>query len=160
MKNPLPKIIGKIIEILIISAYREIFSPFLNYRNFYAILASSCRYITGYFSWIRVRLCYTMLVYERQQHRTGRSRSQSNSACWNGWPRGIGSLIPVPSLPNIYFRLSGFQSSFLITHFRIPVHTAPLSDMWHSTFEIGAAELRSVTEMAPKSPILWLLFSY
>ena len=31
-----------------------------------------------------------------------------------------------------------------------------LSDMWHSTLEMGAACLRSVTEIAPKSPFLFV----
>ena len=56
------------------------------------------------------------------------------------------------------------QSSLLHIYFpgfrvRIPVHTAKksarnLSDMWRSTFKIGAAQLRSVTRIVPKSPFL------
>ena len=42
---------------------------------------------------------------------------------------------------------------------RMPVHTTTksgrnLSTMWRSTFEIGAAQLCFVTEIAPKSPFL------
>ena len=66
------------------------------------------------------------------------------------------------SLLNIYFRLSGFQSSILLIYFRdgpnrcshcnkIWQKTYPI---WHSTFEIGAAPLRSVTEVSPPQPFL------
>ena len=70
------------------------------------------------------------------------------------------------SLLNIYFRLSGFQSSLLFIHFRYgpnitSLHctdqseaTKNLSDMWLSTLEISAAQLCSVTEIAPNSPFL------
>ena len=65
------------------------------------------------------------------------------------------------SLLNINFRLSGFQSSFLLVYFRYGLNTCShytkvwhLSDMWRSTLEISAAQLRSVTESAPKSPFL------
>ena len=74
------------------------------------------------------------------------------------------------SLLNIYFNLSGFQSSLLFNYFRYGSHlygtvhicshctdqseTTNLSDKWRSVFEIGAAQLRSVTEITPKSPFL------
>ena len=35
-----------------------------------------------------------------------------------------------------------------------PVDYEHLSDMWLSPLEIGGAQLRSVTEIAPKSPFL------
>ena len=67
-------------------------------------------------------------------------------------------------------RLSGFHSSLLLIHFRFrsdylfTLHkcvTEPIcyvsQRMWLSIFEIGAAQLRSVTEIAPKSPFLWVL---
>ena len=63
------------------------------------------------------------------------------------------------SLLNIYFRLSKFQSSFLLIHFRYGPNTCShqsvaqdLSDMWRSTFEIGPAQPRTVTDIAAKSP--------
>ena len=44
------------------------------------------------------------------------------------------------------------QSEYLLT---LHQSVAPnLSDVWQSTSEIGAAQLRSVTEIAPKSPFL------
>ena len=66
------------------------------------------------------------------------------------------------SLLNIYFRLSGFHSSLLLVHFRygpntylFTLHQSVAQDESQSaSFEIGAAQLRSVTEIAPKSPFL------
>ena len=37
-----------------------------------------------------------------------------------------------------------------------PVLYEHLSDMWIPTLEIGASQLHSVTEIAPKSPFLWV----
>ena len=63
-------------------------------------------------------------------------------------------------------RLRGFQSLFPLLHFRYGPNTCSqlftvhqsmaqnLSDMWRSTFKIGEAQLRSVTEIAPKSLFL------
>ena len=53
----------------------------------------------------------------------------------------------------------GFQSSFLLINFCYGPKTwshyiKTISDMWHSTFKIGVAELCSVTEIVPKSPFL------
>ena len=68
------------------------------------------------------------------------------------------------SLLNIYFLLSGLQSSLLPVYFRdgpnrsvFTLHhskTQTLSHMWWSTFEIGAAQLRSVKEITPSQPFL------
>ena len=67
------------------------------------------------------------------------------------------------SLLNIYFRPSGFQSSAptyplplrseypFILHQRV---TQNLTDMWLSTFVIGAAQLRYVTKVALPQPFL------
>ena len=62
---------------------------------------------------------------------------------------------------NIYFRLSGLQSSSPLIHFRYGPNTVLhqsvaqyLSDMWLSTVEIGVTQIRSFTEIAPKSPFL------
>ena len=62
-----------------------------------------------------------------------------------------------PSLYSIYFRLSGLQPSFLLIHFGYCLDTCShctfvwhkLYDMKRSIFEIGAAPLLSVTEIAP-----------
>ena len=67
------------------------------------------------------------------------------------------------SLMNIYFCLSRLQSSFLLIYF----HDSPnrcshstkvwhknLFNMWHSTFEISAVQLRSTTKIMPKSLFL------
>ena len=65
------------------------------------------------------------------------------------------------SLLNIYFRLSGFHPSLLLIYFRdgpnscshcTEVWHKNLSDIWHSTSEIGLAPLRSVTEVSPPQP--------
>ena len=60
------------------------------------------------------------------------------------------------SLPNIYFRLSGSYSfnsaeQVFTLHRSVAQH---LSDMWLSTMEIGSAQLRLVTEIAPLEPFL------
>jgi len=80
-----------------------------------------------------------------------------------GWPGRFGALNPNPSLPFIYFCLSGFQSSLLLIYF-LMVHTKIIcnaavyfsrqkrlcmtlrlgvqknrSDVWRSTFTMGAA---------------------
>ena len=61
------------------------------------------------------------------------------------------------------FRLSGFQSSLLLIHFlygppdKTKSHNGSwqnLSDVWRFTFEIGAAQLRSVTKLVPPQPFL------
>ena len=84
------------------------------------------------------------------------------TSCRHGWPRGFGVLnssphssiftsVSVGSWPRSY--------SFTSAMGRIGVHTAPkkaqnqLSDMWRSTFEINAAQLRSFTEVAPPQPL-------
>ena len=56
------------------------------------------------------------------------------------------------SFLNIYFRVNGFECLLLIIYFRMSQNL--VSAMSRSTFEIGAAQLRSVTEIAPKSPFL------
>ena len=71
-----------------------------------------------------------------------------------GWPRGFGALNAM--LPNIYFRLSGSYSfnsaeQVFTLHRSVAQH---LSDMWLSTIEIGSAQLRFVTEIAPLEPFL------
>ena len=87
----------------------------------------------------------------------------SNVSSRSGWPRGLGKLLKSQaSLLNIYFRLSGFQSSIPLIHFRYrPPNTCShctKGKMWHRTYirrcalENGAAHLRSVIEIGPKPP--------
>ena len=60
------------------------------------------------------------------------------------------------SLLNIYFRLSG-SYSFTSAEQVFTLHRSVaqnLSDMWRSTFEIGSAQLRFVTEIAPLEQFL------
>ena len=81
-----------------------------------------------------------------------------------GKPKEFGALnLSYASVLNIYFRLSRFKSSLLLIHFRYAgeylfrlhqTETQNLSDMWRSTFEIGAAPLRSITEITSKSSFL------
>lgn len=82
-----------------------------------------------------------------------------------GRSMGFGALIPSP-LPWIFTSAAsvGFSPrscSFNYTGktLRTPVHIATkssrnLSDLWRATIKIRAAPLRSVTEIAPKSPFL------
>ena len=80
----------------------------------------------------------------------------------SGWPRGVWWTKSQSSFRNIYFRLSGFQASFLFFHFRYGPNTCshctkcatePIRYVTLLAFETGAA-LRSVAEIAPKSPFL------
>ena len=69
------------------------------------------------------------------------------TSCRSSWPRGVCfslSLNPNPHSWKIYFRVSGFQSSFLLIHFRhlteclITLQQSvaqDLSDIWRSTFQ-------------------------
>ena len=65
-------------------------------------------------------------------------------------------------LLNIYFRLNGFQSSLLLIYFRnSPNRCSQCIKVWHrtyrmsrSTFEIGVAKLRTVTEIVPPQPFM------
>ena len=72
---------------------------------------------------------YSIPQYERQQHRTTTSLSPNRTSYW---PRGIGA--------RNYFRLSWFQSSLLLIYFRYGGRDR-------------AAQLHSVTEFVPRSPI-------
>jgi len=81
-----------------------------------------------------------------------------------GKPKEFGALNQnYASILNIYFRLSGFKFSLLLIHFRYAgeylfrlhrTETQNLSDMRRSTFEIGPATLRSITEVTSKSSFL------
>ena len=56
------------------------------------------------------------------------------------------------SFLNIYFRVNGFECLLLIIYFCMSQNL--VSNVGRSTFEIGAAQLCYVTEIAPKSPFL------
>ena len=82
--------------------------------------------------------------------------STHRTSCQSGWPRGFSCLNPSPYswiFTSVSFR---FQSSLLlIPEYPFTLHQSVaqnLSDMWRSTIEIGAEQIRSVTEIAPKSP--------
>ena len=99
--------------------------------------------------------------YEQQRHGTATSRSLTSNTVTERLADRDWCTKSQSSLLNINFRLSGFQSSLLLVYFRYGLNTSShytkvwhLSDMWRSTFEISAAQLRSVTESAPKSPFL------
>ena len=73
----------------------------------------------------------------------------------------LGTLLKFQSSLLNYFLLSGFQLSLLHATDRISEHTAPkygTKPIRYVTlaFEIGAAQLRSVTEIAPPQPFLCL----
>ena len=83
------------------------------------------------------------------------------TSCRRGWPRGFGALNS-SAHSSIFTSVSvGYRPrSYLFTSVTGQgVHTAPkkaqnqLSDMWRSTFEINAAQLRSFTEVAPPQPL-------
>ena len=56
--------------------------------------------------------------------------------------------------PWVIFRLCSNNTGLLFGAKGYLALCEQLSDMWLSTLEIGAAQLRSVTEIAPKSPLL------
>ena len=71
------------------------------------------------------------------------------------WPRGFGALNSSPH-SSIFTSVSVVSSprSYLFTSVTGQSMAQNLSDMSRFTFKIGAAELRSVTKIAPKSPFL------
>ena len=75
----------------------------------------------------------------------------------SSWPRGF-DLIPVLT-PEYLLPVSVDSSppSYLFTSATVRLHQSVkqnLSDTWRSIFGFGAAQFRSVTEMAPRSPFL------
>ena len=54
------------------------------------------------------------------------------------------------SSPRWYLIISA-MSEYLFTQHQSVAHN--LSNKWRSTFEIGAVQIRDVTEIAPKSPL-------
>ena len=70
--------------------------------------------LTLYQEW-GIRSCSHFVVStkcEQQRHRTGTSRLHNRTLYRSSWSRGFGSSQSRSTLLNIYFRLSGFQSSF------------------------------------------------
>ena len=93
---------------------------------------------------------------EQQRHVMEQVISTHRTSCQSGWPRGFSCLNPSPYswiFTSVSFR---FQSSLLlIPEYPFTLHQSVaqnLSDMWRSTIEIGAEQIRSVREIAPKSP--------
>ena len=79
------------------------------------------------------------------------------SLCRRGWPRGFAKLNPSPHSWNIYFHLSGFQSSLLFIHFHYgPANTHwRCAIVWHRCYcDAPLSRLCSITEIVPKSPFL------
>ena len=86
------------------------------------------------------------------------------SSCRSGWPKRFGELNPSPHSWIFTSVRQLVHSSLLLIHFRYGPNTylftlhhtvaQNLSNIWRSTFEISAAQLRSVTKMPPKSPFL------
>ena len=85
------------------------------------------------------------------------------SSCRSGWPNNVWWTKSQSSLLNSYLGSAvgpvffatywlPLWSEYLFTLHHTEAHN--LSDMWHSTFEIRAAQLRSVKKMPPKSPFL------
>ena len=70
------------------------------------------------------------------------------TSCRSGWLRGFGELNSSPR--------SWTSTSFSVDSSPRSYHLLPLRSerCQHSTFEFGAAQLRFVTELAPKSPFL------
>ena len=105
---------------------------------------------------------YRLALRKQQRYRTEQVVHTHRTLCRSVWPRGFGELNPSPHSwiftsvsPQIAQRLSVLAPIYLLplwSKYRSPVQN--LSDMWRSTFVIGAAQLRSVTEFAPKSPFL------
>ena len=97
----------------------------------------------------RIYIVYIVTVQGGISHQT---------SCQRGWCTKLQS-----SFLHIYFRISEFQASLLLIYFADgPNRCSPcteiwqktLSDMLQSTFEIGAAQPRSVTKIAPPQPFL------
>ena len=105
---------------------------------------------------------YRLALRKQQRYRTEQVVHIHRTLCRSVWPRGFGELNPSPHSwiftsvsPQIAQRLSVLAPIYLLplwSKYRSPVQN--LSEMWRSTFVIGAAQLRSVTEFAPKSPFL------
>ena len=70
-------------------------------------------------------------------------------------PRGLGELIPSHHSWNFSsFSVDSSPRSWLFTFATVRTTVLTLSDIWRSTSAVGAPQLRIVTEIAPKSPLL------
>ena len=93
---------------------------------------------------------------------TATARDSTHSYATDDGPRGFTVLSPPWILYFGFVSVVSSPCSYLFTSasVKIPFHAAPkcdtlnLTDMWRSTFEISSVQLRSVTELAPKSPFL------
>ena len=105
---------------------------------------------------------YRLALRKQQRYRTLQVVHIHRTSCRSVWPRGFGELNPSPHSwirftsvsPQVAQKLSVLAPIYLLplwSKYRSPVQN--LSDMWRSTFVIGAA-LRSITEIAPRSPLL------
>ena len=61
------------------------------------------------------------------------------------------------SAPRLFF--APYRTAFLADTKSYPLYYEHLSEMWLSTLEIGAVQLRSVSEIAPKSPFFCVVRS-
>ena len=88
-----------------------------------------------------------------QLEQVAHARQTSTTSCRSDWSREFGEIIPIPIM-NIY--ISSYPlpslSEYLFTLHQSVVQN--LFNMSRSTFEIGTAQLRSVTKMATKSLLL------
>ena len=104
---------------------------------------------------------YRLALRKQQRYRTEQVVHIHRTLCRSVWPRGFGELNPSPHSwiftsvsPQVAQRLSVLAPIYLLplwSKYRSPVQN--LSDMWRSTFVIGAA-LHSITEISPKSLFL------
>ena len=82
-----------------------------------------------------------------QLEQVAHTQRTSTTSCRSDWSREFGEIIRIPIM-NICISSYPFPSlsEYLFTLHQSVVQN--LSDMWHSTLEISAAHLRSVTKMA------------
>ena len=92
------------------------------------------------------------IQYEQQRPGAAQVVHTHRIPCRGGWPRRFDALNSKSFLLNIYFRLSGFQASLPFMYFCHGPNRC--SHCNKQSQEIGAAQLRFVTEIAPKSRFL------
>ena len=117
-------------------------------------------------AWGYVHTISCLVWYEQQLDRlevVHAHRTNHRTSCRAGWPRGFGELNPRPH--SSMFTMSQWIPVLTPTYsplwykYKFKLHQCVaqnLSDMWLSTLEIGAAQLRPDTEIVPKSPFLCL----
>ena len=97
-------------------------------------------------------------VNSKGAHRTGRSQvvHTHRKSCQSGWPRGFGELIPSPYLwmftcilvdsnPPFLFNSTKVRFAITCSQCKKRKKRGTQKIMWRSTFETGAAQLRSIT---------------